>query len=165
MAKLSEAEGVGLRRRSRNVLVAIVAAPLLLITIIAAFYHWGVSAHTPQRSLESNWGLVVPNGLRLVEHHEQESFYGGGFRLTVFEVEDRAALQGTFFDVDRMSDDTLTRQEAALVDRVNETYAPEYPPVLPGSRLLKADRERYDDRLLSVYEPASARFYVYEDLL
>lgn len=46
-----------------------------------------------------------------------------------------------------------------------KTFGPENRLSLPNPQLLKADRQRYEDRLLSVYEPASNRFYLFEDLL
>lgn len=83
----------------------------------------------------------------------------------MFEVENPASQVGTFFDLGHMSSEALTQEESALADLVNKTFGPENRLSLPNPQLLKADRQRYEDRLLSVYEPASNGFSVFEDLL
>lgn len=124
-----------------------------------------MATFTTQRTFENNWGVLIPEGLKIVEYHVEETFHGDGVRLTVFEVEDPASVEGTFFDLGHMSSEALTQEESALVDFGNKTFGPENRLSPPNPQLLKADRQRYEDRLLSVYEPASNRFYVFEDLL
>lgn len=133
--------------------------------IIAGVHAWGKGNSTTQRAFENDWGVLIPEGLKIVEYHAEESFHGDGVRLTVFKVEDPASVEGTLFDLGHMSSEALTQEESALVDLVNKTFGPENRLSPPNPQLLKADRQRYEDRLLSVYEPASNRFYVFEDLL
>ncbi len=133
--------------------------------IIAGVHAWGKGNSTTQRAFENDWGVLIPEGLKIVEYHAEESFHGDGVRLTVFKVEDPASVEGTLFDLGHMSSEALTQEESALVDFGNKTFGPENRLSPPNPQLLKADRQRYEDRLLSVYEPASNRFYVFEDLL
>ncbi len=133
--------------------------------IIAGVHAWGKGNSTTQRAFENDWGVLIPEGLKIVEFHAEESFHGDGVRLTVFKVEDPASVEGTLFDLGHMSSEALTQEESALVDFGNKTFGPENRLSPPNPQLLKADRQRYEDRLLSVYEPASNRFYVFEDLL
>lgn len=112
-----------------------------------------MATFTTQRTFENNWGVLIPEGLKIVEYHVEETFHGDGVRLTVFEVEDPASVEGTFFDLGHMSSEALTQEESALVDLVNKTFGPENRLSPPNPQLLKADRQRYEDRLLSVYEP------------
>ncbi len=132
---------------------------------IAGVHAWGKGNSTTQRAFENDWGVLIPEGLKIVEYHAEESFHGDGVRLTVFKVEDPASVEGTLFDLGHMSSEALTQEESALVDFGNKTFGPENRLSPPNPQLLKADRQRYEDRLLSVYEPASNRFYVFEDLL
>lgn len=132
--------------------------------IIAGVHAWGKGNSTTQRAFENDWGVLIPEGLKIVEYHAEE-FHGDGVRLTVFKVEDPASVEGTLFDLGHMSSEALTQEESALVDFGNKTFGPENRLSPPNPQLLKADRQRYEDRLLSVYEPASNRFYVFEDLL
>lgn len=165
MVDQDEAETARCRRRSRRVLLVIAALPVLATMLIAGVYFWGMATFTTQRTFENNWGVVIPVGLKIVEYHAEESFHGDGVRLTVFDVEDPASIEGTFFDPGLMSSEALTQEDTALIDLVNRTFRPENRVALPNPQLLKADRQRYENRLLSVYEPTGNRFYVFEDLL
>ena len=142
MVDQDEAETARCRRRSRRVLLVIEAVPVLATMIIAGVYVWAKATSATQCAFENNWGVLIPEGLKIVEYHAEESFHGDGVRLTVFEVEDPASVEGTFFDLGHMSNEALTQEESEFVDLVNKTFGPENrlsPPILSYSRRIGRD--------------------------
>lgn len=144
---------------------ALLLLPVALVLGVVALYIAGNAYFSTGRALQGNWGISVPDGLREIEHAEEESFHGDGYRFTVFEVEDSSQLAGTFFDVGHMSTAELTSDQMGLVAAITGVHRPTNYLVVPQAGLLKAERIRYDNELLSIYDAATNRFYVYESFI
>lgn len=164
-APLPGGEGVSKkRRRLTGGQVALLLVALVLIAAVFAGYlavTQYLSTQT-QRSIEANWGISAPDGLRVVEYHQEESFFGDGYRFTVLEIQDGTELEGTFFDARQMSGAELTSEQIDLVVAVTKQHSPENYLTVPQSGLRKAEISREDRTLLCLLDQKTNRFYIYE---
>ena len=162
--------GVGNQRIARNLgrlkgwRGAWLVLPVGLVLAVVALYAAGDLYFSTERAIQVNWGISVPTGLREVEHQEEQSFHGDGYRFTVFDVENSTKLEGTFFDVSQMSDSQLTSDQIELVSAVTGEFRPENNLAVPQPGLWRTEKSVDDNRLLCLFDSASNRFYIYEDI-
>lgn len=67
-------------------LLAAIIAVVVGTAAVVAYLSWNVR-FTAEKALEVNWGLELPRGSEILEHHKEDSFQGDGYRFTVVSVE------------------------------------------------------------------------------
>ena len=139
--------------------------PVVLVLSVVSFYVAGNLYFSTERAIQTNWGISVPDGLQELEHHEEQSFHGDGYRFTVFDVEDSTHLGGTFFDAPRMSAAPLTTEQLELVSTVANEFRPETQLAVAQAGLMKSERARGSNRLLCLFDSTTGRFFIYEEFL
>lgn len=169
MTRPDHGERTGLGRWLVGWLAALLILPTAVVAVgLGALHVAGTLVFSTERNLKHNWGIVAPDGVRVVEHIQEESFHGDGFRITVFEVEEGARLADTFFDVSRMSDAELTDEQVELVTAATAALDPENALEVPRPGLRHAELVRGSQRentLLSLHDESTRRFYVYESFV
>lgn len=162
-------------KHSRRLTLTLVVVSLVALALLVSIGIWSwkrstsaANAKAALASLRNDWGIAVPQGSMEVVLYDTEPNMDSMRRLTVLQPTGAVGLEGSFFDSSSMSSEPLTSDELALVEEVKRTLrrADEFSPDGDTKkRPLSMASKRYAkavEVLLSVYEPQSNRFYVYE---
>ncbi|MBK7821343.1 MAG: hypothetical protein IPJ61_09745 [Tessaracoccus sp.] len=141
-------------------MAAIVLMPVVLVALVVA----AIPRYSADQALKDDWGIAVPDGLRVVEHHHENSFADAELstRFTVFAVEEEAKLTGTFFDPQQMSAADLTSDQVLLVAGITKQFQPKHYLRVPGPGIRKVERVTTAGVVLCLLDESASVFYVYE---
>jgi hypothetical protein len=139
--------------------------PVLLILAGIVVYFVGNAIFSTEKGLQANWGISVPEGLREVEHYEESSFHGDGYRLTIYEVQADISLNGTFFDYGDMDREGLTEAQVALIENVTNQFDPKNGIAIPPREVYKRQVAKFGGILLCLYDATENKFFLYEEIL
>lgn len=64
-------------------LLAAIIAVVVGTAAVVAYLSWNVR-FTAEKALEVNWGLELPRGSEILEHHKEDSFQGTGIGSRLF---------------------------------------------------------------------------------
>lgn len=145
-------------------LLAAIIAVVVGTAAVVAYLSWNVR-FTAEKALEVNWGLELPRGSEILEHHKEDSFQGDGYRFTVVSVEhspegeNRICGPGADMDIG-----ALTNKQVELFMSVTDALRPKVNlTTLHG--LKKTEFSREDGSvLLCLFDERTSRFYIYEEL-
>ena len=142
---------------------------LLVVAVPTAFlfsWVWDLVGSTPETVLASNWGVRLPPRSSVIEHHEEASFHGDGYRVTVVTVEPPVEDGVGIFDISNMSSEPLTIEQSGLVVAAAKTLRPTNHLDMSTPGLRTAESAQGDGSvLLCVFDPSANRFFIYEELL
>ena len=127
------------------------------------------SAKAAREDLSQHWGIEVPPASLSVVQRRTEANMDAKYRLTVLQPTRDARLEGGFLDPVEMAGTALTAEESEFVESVNTSLSPQ-PLLSPHATVKKSILTQPSDRypaaretLLSLYDPATNRFFLYEE--
>jgi hypothetical protein len=156
----------------RSVTLIVVATAVLILVSSVGIWSFLRYAHEAGNKrtltvLREYWGAEFPDGSMEVVFADAEVSPDPTSFVKILQPTGAVGLEGSFFDTSAMISEKLTDEEWALIAEVSRALRRTEPPPRGDLKKRSVSRASRDypgatELLLSVYEPRSNRFYVYE---
>lgn len=144
-------------RKTCLILLIEIMIPLTIIVIIPfLLYCYGHFTITVKKVYETNWGISLPDGMKLLNDKNTESFHGDGYRFTVYSIsKEKKYFTGYKTSKNKEIEETCKTIISSL--RVESKYIPHF-----NENYVWTKYKKYNDNLIIIYFPNQKRLYLFQ---
>lgn len=145
-------------KKSWLILLAVIMVPFLCFVIIPlVLYSVGHFTDSIEKVYETNWGIVLPEDIDLLDDKKTRSFHGDGIRHTVYEV----SGEEYFAPFETGKNEEI--EEMCLKCIVDLQVEKEFGPDFKTTYVWK-EYTKYGNCLILIYFPEKREFHLFQQL-
>ncbi|NMM93432.1 hypothetical protein [Bifidobacterium oedipodis] len=99
-------------KHKRGLVFICMAAGIVIVACLALLF----SRNATLSTMSTNWGVTFPEKTRVVEHSEEKSFHGDGYRCTILRTDAGASAENTTLDSRNFTTDTLSEASIDIIE-------------------------------------------------
>lgn len=140
-----------------RILLTIISIPLFFFVFCPlVLYYYGHFTNSLKKAYETEWGILLPDQIKLVNDKRTTSFHGDGFRHTVYQINNSEDLKG--FEVEKNQEIESFCNEIANKLAVESKYHPDFM-----QNYVWKEYAKYGDILVIIYFPDKKEIHLFKD--